>query len=242
MWALLRHAWLNTHDIHTVELPVQLLDLASVSGVDDVLVQDLLALSGNDQLEHLAEYFHAGTEQHYPAIVLLLAAVGSHGDMAPLQPCLSQKLLHPGAEHVGICIEEKHPAKAEPEDVDLLKTVVPALHELLVAIVVAVFALPVLHKNQLPASFLQLPLGVSGHALDGDGHQGVAGRVLLQGVCKHDRCVEVLGLFLPSKGDERGEILRPLVETQRVHREILGTRLDPRLGVYPHHFACHHFA
>mmetsp|Transcript_71108 Transcript_71108/g.192225 ORF Transcript_71108/g.192225 Transcript_71108/m.192225 type:complete len:266 (-) Transcript_71108:228-1025(-) len=204
-------AWLDAHRVHAVEDPVDLHDLATVVRIDQVLVKDLLPPALRDHVEHLFKHLDVRLEEHHPAIVLVLAAVLSHGDVVnggQLQ--FGHQVIDAVPKNVCVRVHEQHPLKGQAESINLLETIMPTPQKLLLAAFPAILLVPVRYSDQLPPSVSKEALVLRVHAINDHGHPDVFWQVLLCRYAQHHRPIEVFCVLPACKCDDGRVMMRIL--------------------------------
>mmetsp|Transcript_88794 Transcript_88794/g.234824 ORF Transcript_88794/g.234824 Transcript_88794/m.234824 type:complete len:308 (-) Transcript_88794:232-1155(-) len=204
-------AWLDAHRVHAVEHAVDRKDLAFVVVIDQGLVKDLFPPALRDHQEHRLKHLEVRLEDHHPAVVLVLAAVLSHGDVVnggQLQ--FGHQVIDAVPKNVCVRVHEKYPLEGQAESIDFLETIMPPPQELQVTGFSAVVALPVRHSYQLPPRPFQENLHFPWHALDDHGHPDIFWQVLLDGHAQHHRPIEVFRVLPACKCDDGRVMMRIL--------------------------------
>mmetsp|Transcript_1615 Transcript_1615/g.4147 ORF Transcript_1615/g.4147 Transcript_1615/m.4147 type:complete len:331 (+) Transcript_1615:739-1731(+) len=204
-------AWLDAHRVHAVEHAVDRKDLAFVVVIDQGLVKDLFPPALRDHQEHRLKHLEVRLEDHHPAVVLVLAAVLSHGDVVnggQLQ--FGHQVIDAVPKNVCVRVHEQHPLKGQAESINLLETIMPTPQKLLLTVVSAILLFPVWHSDQLPPSLFKEALVLRGHALDDHGHPDVFWQVLLCRYAQHHRPIEVFRVLPACKCDDGRVMMRIL--------------------------------
>mmetsp|Transcript_1121 Transcript_1121/g.2863 ORF Transcript_1121/g.2863 Transcript_1121/m.2863 type:complete len:337 (+) Transcript_1121:1303-2313(+) len=204
-------AWLDAHRVHAVEHAVDRKDLAFVVVIDQGLVKDLFPPALRDHQEHRLKHLEVRLEDHHPAVVLVLAAVLSHGDVVnggQLQ--FGHQVIDAVPKNVCVRVHEQHPLKGQAESINLLETIMPTPQKLLLAAFPAILLVPVRYSDQLPPSVSKEALVLRVHAINDHGHPDVFRQVLLDGHAQHHRPIEVFRVLPACKCDDGRVVMRIL--------------------------------